>query len=287
MFGYIKIYKDELLVREYEAYKSVYCGLCKTIGKDYSFLSRMLLSYDCTFYGMFLMSLKRSCTGFKKGRCRFNPLKTCGFCKCGDEALSKAAAVNVILSYYKLSDDIDDSGFFKRLCLRIVKPFFGRWRKKAAKRYPEFDRLADNMLKSQREAEKNPDCGLDTAAHPTAEFLASLLELEGEGDEKRIYRQIGYGLGRFIYLADAADDFEKDKKSKSFNPFNVYSENRLEIIKNNLSSALAMTFDAYNLLSLVDFKGIIDNVILKGLPSVQAEIVEKLEKTEVKNEKSV
>ena len=67
----------------------------------------------------------------------------------------------------------------------------------------------------------------------------------------------------------------------------MYRENRLEIIKNNLSASLAMTFDAYNLLDLVDFKGIIDNVILKGLPSVQTEIVGKLEKFEVNDEKSV
>ena len=38
-----------------------------------------------------------------------------------------------------------------------------------------------------------------------------------------------------------------------------------------------LTFEAYNLLDLVDFKGIIDNVILKGLPAVQSEIIKKFE----------
>ena len=277
VFGYIKIYKGDLLVREYEAYKSVYCGLCRQMGKEYSFLSRFLLSYDCTFYALFLMSLKRSCKGFEKGRCRFNPLKGCGFCKCEDDALSKASAVNIILSYYKILDDIDDGGFFKRVLLKTVKPLLSHWRKKAMKRYPAFDRLAENMLNSQRKAEQNPECGLDMAADPTAEFLASVLEIEGSGKESRIYRQIGYGLGRFIYLADAVDDFNKDSKSGNFNPFNMYEENRLDVMKNNLSQSLAMTFEAYNLLDLVDFKGIIDNVILKGLPAVQSEIIKKFE----------
>jgi hypothetical protein len=45
-----------------------------------------------------------------------------------------------------------------------------------------------------------------------------------------------------------------------------------------------MTYDAYNLLDLVDFKGIIDNVILKGLPTVQSELMEKFE---VEYEKSL
>ncbi len=284
MFGYIRVYKNELLVREYEAYKSVYCGLCKKMGKEYSFLSRFLLSYDCTFYAVFLMALKRSCEGFESGRCRFNPLKKCSYCKCGGDALSKAAAVNVTLAFYKLLDDINDSGFFKRTALKAVKPFLSRWRKKAAKRFPEIDKAALKMLNSQLEAEKNPECTLDMAAHPTAEFLASLLEFEGDSPSNRIYRQIGYGLGRFIYLIDAVDDYEKDVKKNSFNPFKSYDENRAEIMSNNLSASLSMTFDAYNLLELIDFKGIIDNVILKGLPTVQSEVMKKYE---VNNEKSI
>ena len=124
MFGYIKIHKEELLVREYEAYKSVYCGLCKKMGREYSFLSRFILSYDSTFYAMFLMSQNYKCTGFEIKRCTCNPLKKCTFCKGGEEALSKAAALSVILAYYKLVDDINDSEFFKRTLIKIVKPIF-------------------------------------------------------------------------------------------------------------------------------------------------------------------
>ena len=69
MFGYLQIQKSELLVRESEAYKAVYCGLCRQMGKDYSVFTRFTLSYDCTFYAMLLMSLNRSCKGFKDGRC--------------------------------------------------------------------------------------------------------------------------------------------------------------------------------------------------------------------------
>lgn len=56
MFGYLQIQKSELLVRESEAYKAVYCGLCRQMGKDYSVFTRFTLSYDCTFYAMLLMS---------------------------------------------------------------------------------------------------------------------------------------------------------------------------------------------------------------------------------------
>ena len=88
MFGYLQPYKPYLMIKDFELYKSVYCGLCKQLGRDYGFLTRLILSYDCTFYAILLMSLKRSCTGFSDGRCKFNPLKKCKFADCKDNAYS-------------------------------------------------------------------------------------------------------------------------------------------------------------------------------------------------------
>ncbi|MGN1130193.1 MAG: DUF5685 family protein [Ruminococcus sp.] len=275
MFGYIKVEKGELLVREYEAYKSIYCGLCRQLGKDYSVLSRFILSYDCTFYAMLLMSLNRSCSGFESKCCRFNPLKKCTYCKTESDSLSKAAAFSVISAYYKLVDDINDSKFFKRTAYKIIKPIFSRWRKKAAKRYPEIDDAVSTMLKEQIEAENYPDCSIDRACDPTAKMLSALLENEGRNEnEKKILHQMGYGLGRWIYLIDAADDLAKDIKNNNFNPFNSNTENINEVINTNLSASLGLAFDAYELLELVDFKGIIDNIILKGLPITQKQVLD-------------
>ena len=277
MFGYIKVLKGELLVREYEAYKSVYCGLCKQLGKDYSIFSRFILSYDCTFYAMLIMALKRNCNGFERKRCVCNPLKKCTYCKTASDSLSKASALSVISSYYKVIDDIQDSGFCKKAVLMIVKPFFSHWRKKAEKKYPDIDVAVKKMLDKQFEAEKNANCILDAACEPTAEMLATVLSFEGENSsQKRILYQMGYGLGRFIYLADAVDDYYKDIKKGNFNPFNSVKENKLQVMSDNLSQALAMTYDAYNLLDLKDFKGIADNIITKGLPTVQDNILKKV-----------
>ena len=57
MFGYVRPYKSELLVREYEQYKSVYCELCRELGKSYGWTARFTLSYDCTFYALLSLSL--------------------------------------------------------------------------------------------------------------------------------------------------------------------------------------------------------------------------------------
>lgn len=286
MFGYLQIHKDELKVKEYEAYKSVYCGLCKQLGKDYGFMTRLILSYDCTFYAILLMSLKRSCTGFFDGRCKFNPLKKCKFADCKDNAYSKASALSVISAYYKVVDDIDDSGFFKRIALKIVKPFFGRRQKKAARRFPEIEIIVSEMMKNQKAAENDELVTIDKAANSTAKMISDLAALEGGNDlQKRVLSEFGYQIGRWVYLIDAADDYEKDKKSGNFNPFIKADINDKDYINSVLSQSLARAYDAYNLLDIIDFKPIIDNMMLYGFPNKQNAVLNN--RQEVKNEQSV
>ena len=286
MFGYLQIHKDELKVKEYEAYKSVYCGLCKQLGRDYGILTRLILSYDCTFYAILLMSLKRSCTGFSDGRCKFNPLKKCKFADCKDNAYSKASALSVISAYYKVVDDIDDSGFFKRIALKIVKPFFGRRQKKAARRFPEIENIVSEMMKNQKAAENDELVTIDKAANPTAKMISDLAALEGGNDlQKRVLSEFGYQIGRWVYLIDAADDYEKDKKSGNFNPFIKADINDKDYINSVLSQSLARAYDAYNLLDIIDFKPIIDNMMLYGFPNKQNAVLNN--RQEVKNEQSV
>ena len=286
MFGYLQIHKDELKVKEYEAYKSVYCGLCKQLGRDYGFLTRLILSYDCTFYAILLMSLKRSCTGFSDGRCKFNPLTKCKFADCKDNAYSKASALSVISAYYKVVDDIDDSGFFKRIALKIVKPFFGRRQKKAARRFPEIEIIVSEMMKNQKAAENDELVTIDKAANPTAKMISDLAVLEGGNDlQKRVLSEFGYQIGRWVYLIDAADDYEKDKKSGNFNPFIKADINDKDYINSVLSQSLARAYDAYNLLDIIDFKPIIDNMMLYGFPNKQNAVLNN--RQDVKNEQSV
>lgn len=287
MFGYLQIQKSELLVRESEAYKAVYCGLCRQMGKDYSVFTRFMLSYDCTFYAMLLMSLNRSCKGFKDGRCTCNPLKKCKFATDSGDAYRKAAAFSMISVYYKIIDDIQDSGFFKKLLCRIIKPFFSHQRKKAADKYPDMDKAVSDMMKMQYDAEHSEKPSVDMSAHPTALMLAAVLSAEAHDEiQKRVLYEFGYHIGRWIYLVDAADDIEKDIKSNGFNPFVNKKTGEVkssDFIKAVLNQSLARAYDAYNLLNFTDFKGILDNMMLLGFPASQNRVTSKLD-TEVNNE---
>lgn len=66
MTGYIKAFKPELKIKDYELYRGVYCSECRVLGKLYTPIARMLLSYDFTFLSIVRLALQEQCGKFEK-----------------------------------------------------------------------------------------------------------------------------------------------------------------------------------------------------------------------------
>ena len=131
MLGYVRINKPELKVKEYELYKGLYCSLCKAMGKHFGLLSRLTLSYDITFLVLVRMSFLGTVPDFRTGRCPFNPAKKCNYCKNSEDQFRYAAAVSMMMFYYKIKDNICDGSFFKKLLMYLILPYAYLKNKKA------------------------------------------------------------------------------------------------------------------------------------------------------------
>lgn len=264
MFGYIRAAKGDLKVKEYEFYKAVYCTLCKTIGREYSLLSRFTLSYDFTFLALLNMSLTEGCDAVEKKHCVFNPLKKCVFCK-NDDALKLPAAAAVILNYYKVLDNIQDENGIKKLGFILAKPFFKAPYIKAAKKYANIDKIVFDYITEQTAAESDKNCELDKAADATAKMLSALfMQLSEDSSQKRVLDRLGYCIGRYIYLLDAYCDLSIDIKNNSFNPLKS-RENVNELIKEQLYFCVNEACKAFELLDIKKYKHILGNILYLGL----------------------
>ena len=297
MTGYIKAFKPELKIKDYELYRGVYCSECRALGRLYTPIARMLLSYDFTFLSIVRLALQEQCGKFEKGRCCVNPAKKC--LKCTDDAeLERSADVVIIVSYYKLLDDIADGGFFKRLACRLIKPALSLMHKKAARRqkrefegYLERDRAAAAAMEEQQKIEKSGTASLDEAADPSGKMLAAIFSQGYYGEDKIQLWRFGYLLGRWIYLLDAVDDIEKDIKSGSYNPLkakfpdanSLSGDEFRKFAKERLDLTAGETANALNGLKFNRFGDIIENVVCDGMFASQTEIFRK--KEGVKNEK--
>ena len=276
MFGYIKPFKPEMKVREFDTYQAFYCGLCHQLGRMFGPFAKLTLSYDFTFLALVSAGLRPDFAGFCRQRCMANPLKkkVCAV-PCAD--LSFTAGCAMILFYYKLRDNLQDSGFWKRLIYYPLLPFAAAARKKAAGRFPEADRAFSRMMEDQFALEKRKDVSLDRAADPTAAAMGEVFALLASDEaQKRVLSRFGYLVGRWVYLMDALDDLADDAGSGNFNPFllrlngALLDEEQLASIRQYGRGVLNVTVAemgaAYELLEWQRYKSILDNVIYLGMP---------------------
>ena len=75
MFGYVLINKEELKFKEYDVYKSYYCGLCQTLNNRSGRFAQLTLNYDMTFLQLLLTGLYEPETKIESFRCKLHPLK--------------------------------------------------------------------------------------------------------------------------------------------------------------------------------------------------------------------
>ena len=276
MFGYVKAYKPELKIAEYDTYKAVYCSICRQLGKDYGIFAKFILSYDFVFLAMLKLGLNKECCGYTKMRCPFNPAKKCMRLEKESEDLSFASACLIIMFYYKLLDDMQDNGVKGKLRSGLIYPVFKHYLKKARKKYADIDDEISKLIKKQAEIEKSDSNSIDAAAEPSAKML-ELIFAYGVNDEteKRILSRLGYLSGKWVYLIDALDDLKDDLKSGSYNPFvkkySITKDSDLtavyksaESLINNCNVEMANSFE---LLEFNRYKTILSNIIYLGLPN--------------------
>ncbi len=218
MFGYVNINKPELKMKDFFKYKAYYCGLCKTLHTRYGRLGQMTLSYDMTFLILLLTSLYESETKKEQNRCITHPVKK------HDTLTNKiteyVADMNIVLSYHHFLDDWQDE---KSVPALAGAKAFQKAYKKIEKSYPRQCKEISESLGKLAECERQGESNIDVVARCFGELMASLFTYREDVWEKNL-RQIGFYLGKFIYILDAYDDIEKDRKHGSYNPLLTLSE---------------------------------------------------------------
>ena len=272
MFGYVKPVVGEMLVREHEFYKATYCGICRAMKNHIGIFSNITLSYDSVFLALIRM-LYLPDEDFKaeNRRCIAHPAKKRPMLK-ENSAIEYTARAFGILTYYKLKDDLNDERGLKRIAATAAKPI-----SKNAERLADLDNLSHLVEQKlgQITALENESCpSVDRPATLFGELLGELFAYGLDESVRLVPYQVGYHLGRFIYAADAAEDYERDRKEGKYNPY-VLSYGGADLTKENrgtIKCALLLECQrlegAVNLLpygNRATIENIINNIIYLGL----------------------
>lgn len=57
MFGYVVLNKPEIKFKDFDLYRSFYCGLCRELKEKYGISGQISLTYDMTFVVILLSAL--------------------------------------------------------------------------------------------------------------------------------------------------------------------------------------------------------------------------------------
>lgn len=286
MLGYVTADKPELKMKEYELYSGYYCGVCKSIGHRYGQLPRMVLSYDAAFLALLISGLSAEADEPSREHCLVHPVKKKTIVR--NEAIDYAADVMLILAWHKLVDDANDEGkFYAKTAITTLK---GIYRKLEDAR-PELCRKVKMHLGALTELEKAKCANLDQAAEEFAEIMEAILDEAPVPDgfrEGAAMKSIGYHLGKWIYLIDAIDDIEENIESGAYNPLlyrfdyqpgeENFRRRIMDTCRFNLFHYLGELANAVDLLPLKKNKGVIENIVYKGLLKKTEEITKEEEK---------
>ncbi len=260
MFGFVTASLDELSEEQKNRYRAVYCGICRCIRDTDGQLCRLGLSYDMAFLALLLTSLYEPEEQTGQGRCIAHPARKSPWAD--NDYIRYAARMNVALAANKARDDWQDD---RKGSALLLSKIFGRHEGEIAAQYPRqceaISRCITELSRLEFEGCTNPD----EPANCFGTLMAELMVVHEDRWADDL-RQLGFYLGRFIYLADAAIDYRKDVKHGKYNPFAAQGlEEDFEKWEQYLVLAMAGCTDAYERLPLVEEKGILDNILYSGV----------------------
>lgn len=272
MFGYVRVEKMDLRVREWETYRGLYCSLCRALSRRYGLPARLILSYDMTFLLAVRLAQSETVPSFHPGRCPFNPAKRCSYCDNGSDAFDFVCAAAVLMFYYKVRDNIADSPLWKKLLFYLLLPVAALWRKKAMRQFPQMEAIFADAMQKQAQTERENTDNTDKAAHASADALGRLMRIGTKENSDAVYR-FGYHIGRWVYLMDAADDLKQDIKTGSYNvfvkKFGLQSPDLTPAQQDEIRATLEMTgaaaMQALEDSHLTVLYPILENIVLDGM----------------------
>jgi hypothetical protein len=170
-------------------------------------------------------------------------------------------------------------------------------RRRASAALPGLDGKIKAALDRLAGLEAKETASVDLPAGVFGEITADILSFGLEGKEAAIARQIGLHVGKWIYIADALDDYQSDAARGRYNPFlKLWADTIPPESKEGIRTALTHELmEAEKGFDLLDYgnndtlHGVILNIIYCGMPRRIDDIIcgRKREVGKVSDERSI
>ena len=261
MFGYVVMNKPEIKFKDFDMYRSFYCGLCRELKERYGLSGQITLTYDMTFVILLLSGLYEPPTKKGSTRCIVHPVRRQPVRK--NAITEYAADMNIFLTYYKCKDDWNDE--------RSIPGFaFGKLlegkEKKSEKLWGKKVQTIVSCLDELSALEKENATDIDRVSGCFGRIMAEIFAYREDVWEPTL-RRMGFYFGKFIYLLDAYDDVEEDVKKGNYNPFSkdYIIKGFDDRVKSMLMMMMAETCREFEKLPIIKYGDILRNILYSGV----------------------
>lgn len=261
MFGYVIADPNQLNEEQKNLYRSYYCGLCRSLKRQFGEISRLTLNYDMTFMVLFLSDLLDPETKIGRRTCAVHPMKRKMISE--NEIIDYGAAMNILLAYYNFLDDWEDE---RNTAARAGAAALKKHIPGIRARYPRQAKAVEEGMQALKQEEALGARDLDTAANLFGTMLGELFVFQKDHWSEDC-RRFGQALGCFVYWMDAHCDLEKDVKKDRYNPLRLIREepDYEARVREMLEGALGDCALILERLPLVEHLDILRNVIYSGV----------------------
>ena len=263
MFGYIIPDQQAMTPEARDRYRTAYCGLCRRAAALHGMAGRMTLSYDLTFLNLLLSSLYEGETPAvaETGRCPVHPIRPIHWRYSGPT--DYCADIGLALHYYSAKDKWQDDRSPAGLAYMKL---LDQHRRQAEARWPRACQAITDGLDQLARYETEGCEDLDLVSGSFGGLMAELFDYKQDRWSPEL-RTIGYSIGKYIYLLDAWDDLDRDKRKGAYNPLRRisaepdYQDQMREIFE----LLLAQAAGAFRRLPCVEDVDLLENILYSGI----------------------
>lgn len=289
MFGYSKYCKDELKYKDFRRYSNYYCALCNTLGHEYGLIHRLFLSYDTTFILICLDSVVGE-KNVQYFRCPFNPIRKVQI-NINEDALEYVAFLNHFLITQKIKDNIiDEKSSIKRMFWKALLRIFSSNKKYRCLqlKYKELSNYLTDLFDKLYNMECNSqsfDDITNTFGEISKSFVKGFLTNISLIDNNcfTALESIFFNMGKWIYIADALDDYHTDINKGRFNLLTTLRLDNDENKEFEYAKSCALLLDiihakmmkAFSFIKWQQSRDLISNILFDGTSNTFRAIIKR------------
>ena len=223
---------------------------------------RLALTYDMTFLVLLEDALYEPEEESGAEKCIVHPAKAHNWRH--SEFSDYAADISVMLAYLKCMDDWDDEcDPLKKAQAAALRPAFMR----VCEKYPRQSRVIRGCMAEISDIEQRRLPHPDAAANAFGRLMGGLFVCRDDRWSDYM-RAMGAALGKFIYLMDAAVDYDRDVKRFSYNPLEFLPDLAGDHYRGALQMLMGECVYQFDKLPIVKDADILRNILCSGVWTV-------------------